>query len=164
MTASKKMSKCGPRLHSNGMWIKRTQAHCMRKMIDRCVQLAEPNAYPAAGVPCPRQVWIKRQGAINKACSGVMVADNKGKRVGAPGEGDCIIRAQLRCPACQLLRLSGIPNGVSHPAIDLAPGMAPSRHPIGRGKTRVYSNCLFEIGRASCRERETDVGTTVDWM
>jgi len=93
MTAGEEMSQSGPRLHSNGMWIKRTQTHCMRKMIDRCVYLAKPNAYPAAGVPCPCQVWIKRESAIYEACGGIMIADDEGERVGAPGEGDCIVRA-----------------------------------------------------------------------
>src|SRR5712691_8672009 len=138
------MCERGSGLHRNRMRIEWAQAHCMRKMINRHVRLAEPDTDPPAGIPSPRQIWIEQESPVNEGGGGIQVANDKCEGVSTPRERDCIILAQFRRLPCKTRSFCDFSNAVHHPAIDLAPAVAPSGHAVGRGEIWVEFNGLVE--------------------
>src|SRR5262249_25080595 len=63
----------------------------------------------------------------------------------ATGERDRIVPAQVDGPARQAGALGDLAWAIGHPAVDLAPEIAPRRHRIGRRETRVAHERVVEL-------------------
>src|SRR6516165_8755334 len=65
----------------------------------------------------------------------------------AAGERDRIVPAQVNGPARQAGALSDLAWAIGHPAVDLAPEIAPRRHRIGRREIRVAHERVVELAK-----------------
>src|SRR5262245_38668745 len=103
----------------------------MRKMIDSCVRFAQPDAYPAAGVPGSSEVWIQSKRPINEGGGSVQVTDHERERVAASREGNRVVPPCVSRPPRQSFSFGDFSDAIGHPAIDLAPCVTPGSHAIG---------------------------------
>src|SRR4029453_17047873 len=113
-------------------------------MIYRDVRLAAPHSSPTTRIPRSRKIRIKYKCAVNESSGGFCVTNDISNRVRGPREGDCVVRPKRRCPPSQSGGFSDLMHAVSRPAVNLAPGVAPRCHAIGRGEIRVEFDGLVE--------------------
>src|SRR5262245_38292371 len=144
VAAPDEMSESRPTLHSNDIRIEWAQSHPMGEMIDRNIRLAAPNSYPAARIPCSREIRIEYKCAINESGTSSYVGGAKSDRVSGTREGHRIVRTQLRGSSSQPGSFSNFFCAVTRPAVNLAPSIAPRCHSIGRGEIGIEFDSLVE--------------------
>src|ERR1700682_819084 len=135
------------RLHSIGFRVEGAETHGPFEVLNGAVGLAVPDPQISTKEPGGRQVWIEHEGPIKQSDATIKVAGEMGERVAASRERDRIVSAQLDGPARQSSTLGGLPRAIDHPAIDLAPEMAPRRHRMGRRKIRIELYRLIKQGQ-----------------
>src|SRR5262249_16619250 len=111
---------------------------------DRQVQLTSIGPYPAAEIPCCRQVRIQYKCPINVGCTVIKVTNKPGERVPTPGQGDGVIFSQLHGVPSEPRAFASFLRAVDHPSIELAPDVAPCCHAVGRSKPVIELNRLVE--------------------
>ena len=122
------------------------------EVLDGGVGLAAPGPQKAAEKPGRREIRIEHERPVEQGDAAVEVAGEMGERMPAAGERDRIVPAQLDGAARQTGALGDLPVAIGHPAIDLAPEIAPRRHRIGRREIRVE---LDAPGRTAAAPRRS---------
>src|SRR5262249_40633350 len=115
-----------------------------RMVLDRQVQLAWIGPYPAAEIPCCRQVRIQYKCPINIGCAVIKIANKPGERVPTPGQGDGVIFSQLHGVPSETCTFASFLRAVNHPSIELPPDVAPCCHAVDRSTPVIELNGLVE--------------------
>ena len=84
----------------------------------------------AAEKPGCRQIWIERERLVDQRDAAIEVAGKMRERMAAPGKSDRIVIAQLRGALRQPGAFGHLVRAIIHPAMGLAPEVAPCRHRV----------------------------------
>ena len=124
------MSQSHPGLHTRHLCVQRTQPYSLRKAFDGIVWFPKGNSLESTEVPCCQQVGVKHQCPLKQCNATIEVASKMAKGVTAARESDGVVLPKFDCPLSQSGTLLSLLRLISHPTVDLAPDMTPSRHAI----------------------------------
>src|SRR5712672_2836093 len=124
-------------LNSRHFWVERAQAHRAGKALDRIFVFASADSKEAAEKPGCRQIWIERQRLVDQRDAAIEVAGQMRECMAAPGKSDRIVIAQLRGALRQPGAFGHLVRAIIHPAMELAPEVAPCRHCVSRCEIRI---------------------------
>src|ERR1700743_2232749 len=118
------------RLHPNHFRVQRAQAHGMRKALDRAIRLTSAPPLEGAQKQCRCEIRIKYQRPVEQCDAAVEFAAKMTQGMTAPCQCDRVVLAQFHRAVRQARTLRGLLSAITHPAVELAPEIAPGCHSI----------------------------------
>src|SRR6516225_9692835 len=113
-------------LHAVELGVEWTQPHGVREVLDGGVRLAVPGSQESGEEPGRREIGIEHERPVEQGDAAGDVTGEVGERMPAAGERDRIVPAQVDGPARQAGALGDLAWAIGHPAVDLAPEIAPT--------------------------------------
>src|SRR5512138_801462 len=117
-----------PSLHPKHLRIQWTQANGMREMLNRGVCLTVESAQETTKEPGGGEVRIEQHGPVEQCDTPIEVAGEMTECMASSRERHGIVPAELHCQPCQAGALGDLSGPIGHPAIHLAPEIAPGPH------------------------------------
>src|SRR5215813_14747705 len=135
------------RLHSIHLGVERAETQGAFEGRRGAVRLALPESQESAEEPRSREVRIEYERLVDQADTALEVAGEVAERMAASRQRDGIVLAKLDGAASQADSLGALLHSIGHPAVDLAPDMAPRRHRMGRREIRIDLQRLTELAQ-----------------
>src|SRR5262249_41710998 len=117
------------------------------EVLDGGLRLAVPGPQESGEEPGRREIGIEYERPVEQGDAAGDVTGEVGERMPAAGERDGIVPAQVDGPARQAGAFCDLAWAIGHPAVDLAPEIAPRRHRIGRREIRVAHERVVELAK-----------------
>src|SRR5262245_38939374 len=132
-------------LHAVELGVEWAQPHGVSEVLDGSVWLAVPGPQESGEEPGRREVGIEYERPVEQGDAASDVIGEDGERMPAAGERDRIVPAQVDGPVRHAGALGDFAWAIGHPAVDLAPEIAPRGHRIGRREIRVAHERVVEL-------------------
>src|SRR5262245_34894061 len=139
------MGVCHDALHVELMRVIRAEAHSSGRVIYGCFRFAQPQVNHTTEKPAPSEIWIEDERPLNESGSFFEFAANISKGNARASQRDGVLPSQVGCLPSEPHGFGGLLDTIREPTAGLSLSEAPSRHAVGRGKTRIELNGTVEM-------------------